>query len=90
MTDDTLRGPLEKLQAALRDPAKLAPGDRERLRQLAAEIDGLLAKPGALTRAEHDTALGGLRDAITRFEVSHPDLTATVAHVSKALADMGI
>jgi hypothetical protein len=29
-------------------------------------------------------------EAVTRFEVLHPDLTGTLAQVSKALGDMGI
>jgi hypothetical protein len=31
-----------------------------------------------------------LQSAVTRFEVSHPDLTAAMAQVGKQLGDMGI
>jgi hypothetical protein len=60
------------------------------LRQLSVDIQALLARPGAATRATHQSITIRLQEAVTRFEVSHPDFTATMAQVSKTLADMGI
>ena len=68
----------------------IAEKDRELLKQLSVDIQALLAQPGTVKREEHVTIINQLRASVTRFEVSHPDLTATLAQVSKALGDMGI
>jgi len=90
MNDEAIRNLLKQLHGMLRGATATTEQDRELLRQLAADIQALLAKPGAVTHASRQTITGRLQEAITRFEVSHPDLTATVARVSQALADMGI
>jgi len=90
MNDEAIRNLLKQLHAMLGGATAITEKDRELLRQLSADIQALLARPGAVTRASHQTIMGRLQEAITRFEVSHPDFTATVARVSQALADMGI
>ncbi len=57
---------------------------------MSVDIEALLAQPGSVKRARHVKIINQLRAMVTRFEVSHPDLTATMAQVSKALGDMGI
>ena len=90
MNDETIRNLLKKLHSALDGATSITEKDRELLKQLSLDIEALLAQPGAMTRAEHQPIIDRLRAAVTRFEVSHPDLTATMAQVSKALGDMGI
>jgi hypothetical protein len=90
MDDEAIRIPLKKLHSALNGVTSITEKDRELLQQLSVDIEALLALPRAITRAEHQSIFDRLRDAVTRFEVSHPDLTATMAQVNKALADMGI
>jgi hypothetical protein len=90
MNDEPIRNLLKQLHGMLAGATAITNKDRELLRQLSADIQALLAQPGAVTHASRRTIMGRLQEAVTRFEVSHPDLTATVARVSQALADMGI
>ncbi len=90
MIDEGIRDRLKTLHNALNGATMITEKDRELLRQLSVDIEALLAQPGALTREEHQSIVNRLQTAVTRFEVSHPDLTATMAQVSKALGDMGI
>ena len=90
MNDEAIRNLLNQLHGMLRDATAITEKDRELLRQLSTDIQALLAQPGAVTRASHRTIMARLQEAIARFEVTHPDFTATVARVSQALADMGI
>ena len=90
MDGESIRSPLEKLHSALKGVTSTTVQDRELLKQLSADIEALLALPHAMSRAEHQSIIDRLRVALVRFEVSHPDLTATMAQVNKALGDMGI
>jgi hypothetical protein len=90
MQDEPIGNLLKQLHGMLGGATSITEKDRELLRQLSVDIQSLLAQPGAGKRAGHDTIINQLRTAITRFEVSHPDLSATMAQVSKALGDMGI
>jgi len=89
MANDSLPDLLNRLHTALGERRALTTEDRALLGQLSADIQVLLARSGAPgdTHAGFASRLG---DAITRFEVSHPDLTTLMAQVSKKLADMGI
>jgi len=88
--DEALRNTLKTLHDALRRGTTISGDDRRLLEQLSADLENVLAKPGAMTRAEHQSLTDRLQGVVTRFEVSHPDLTATIAQVTKALGDMGI
>ena len=90
MIDEALRDLRKTLHSALTGATTITEKDRQLLKQLSVDIEALLARPGAVTRAEHRSIVDRLRVAVTLFEVSHPDLTAAMAQVSKALGDMGI
>ena len=90
MTDEATRSLLKTLHSALKGATTITEKDRELLEQLSVDIEALLAQPGAIPRAEHQSLINRLRVAVTGFEVSHPELTATMSQVSKALSDMGI
>jgi hypothetical protein len=90
MNDEAVRNLLKQLHSMLDGTTSITEKDRKLLKQLSVDIQALLAQPGAATRATHQTTIDQLQAAVTRFEVSHPDLTATMAQVSKALGDMGI
>jgi len=57
---------------------------------LSLDIRELPARPGATTDARHRSIVFRVQEAVTRFEVTHPDITGMLAAVSKVLADMGI
>jgi hypothetical protein len=88
MSDIAITELLKKLHGALESATSIDDKDRELLKQLSLDIQGLLAQPGG--GAKQASTVAGLQDAIVRFEVTHPDITGVLAGVSKALADMGI
>jgi hypothetical protein len=90
MNDKMITDLIRQIHGALADSRAVSRKDRELLEQLSAELDALLAEPGAAERARHRNITERLLTAVTRFEASHPDLTTTMNQVSKALADMGI
>ena len=88
MNHEAISNLVKQLHSTLDDVSSITAKDREQLEQLSAELQAVLARPGAVSR--HQGVIDRLREAISRFEVSHPDLTATMAQVSKTLSDMGI
>ena len=88
MNDPRMTTLLQQLHARLEGTKSISDSDRELLKQLSADIHGLLAERPA--QAEQPSILERLRTATLRLEVSHPELTETLAHVSKRLSDMGI
>jgi hypothetical protein len=90
MTDNSIRELLKKLHHTLDGSPSIAPADRALLKQLSADIQSVLARPGAPAAGSHQTLIDRLQAAVTHFEVSHPDLTATMSQAAKTLGDMGI
>ena len=90
MKEKAIRDLIRQLHSTLDGATTIGGKDREQLEQLSVELQALLSESGPDTRARHQSVIDRLVAAITRFEVSHPDLTATMGHVSKALSDMGI
>ena len=89
MKNEAMGKLLKQLHSTLNDATSITGKDRDLLKQLSADIQALLAQPGA-SRERNQSIIDRLMAAVTRFEVSHPDLTATMAQVSTALSDMGI
>jgi Domain of unknown function (DUF4404) len=92
MTDDSVRELLSKMHDTLSGatPPMTSEEDRRLLAQLSADIQAILARPGAAAERGPQTIAEQLQAAVTRFEVTHPDLTATMARAAKTLGDMGI
>jgi hypothetical protein len=90
MNDTAITELLKQLHRTLEASTSISDGDRKLLKQLSLDIHELLARPSATSDARHRSVLARVQDAVARFEVSHPDLTAALAAVSKVLADMGI
>lgn len=90
MTDQPVRALLKQLHDTLGSAKRITKEDRELLEQLAADIQAVLARSGAQGAGGQKSLADQLQAAVTRFEVSHPDLTAAMAQVSKQLGDMGI
>jgi hypothetical protein len=81
---------IRQLHGTLEGRSAITQEDRAQLEQLAADLQAVLARPGAAAGSGHQGIIDRLRNAVSRFEVSHPDLTATMAQVSQKLSDMGI
>lgn len=88
MSQDQLRDTLEALRA---ETARLGGGDSEartRVEALLAELETELENPDtpALTAGFGDT----VQALVTRYELEHPNLTAVLGRVLRALESMGI
>lgn len=90
MSDNETTNLLNELHAKLQDAKSISENDRQLLTQLSADIESLLARSERLAAEEHRSVIERLQDSITRFEVTHPDLTNVMARVSQFLADRGI
>jgi len=85
--DERLREAIERLRAEIGtiDPADTR--SRERLRDLANELERQLASPVD----EGDEDLGErVRDAVERFEAEHPRVTEALNQISVILGNMGL
>jgi hypothetical protein len=90
MSDPSLRSLAQVLHSKLQSAQTLDAADRASLEQLARDLHALLDSPSAAADPTHAGILDRMRDATTRFEVSHPELTATLSQIGKGLGDMGI
>ena len=79
---------LQELQTQLQQAKTLEQTDREVLLQLVKDIQATLARTGK--SEEYASAVQRLEDAVQRFEVTHPQITATMARVINGLSNMGI
>lgn len=89
MSDPAITYLLKQLHHKLELTPEVSEKDRELLRQLAADIDGVLAD-GKVPAAHQPPLLARVQDAITQLEAEHPDVTAMLDGVSRKLSDMGI
>lgn len=86
-----LRVALDELEQELRSTEDLDPRVREHLQKAADELRAAVqeSQPGNRLSAQAGTARS-LRDAIERFEISHPTLTGILGRMIDALAQLGI
>jgi hypothetical protein len=84
-----LQETLTRLHEELRQGPPLDDEARAQLETLAQDIERAL-RPGSREPDALDALGRRLREAIERFEESHPALTAAVNRVADALARMGI
>jgi hypothetical protein len=88
MDSQDLRAQLARLRAELDKPDLRDAAVRQEMLRLLATIEQQLEQ--APDRHRHENLLAELDGAITRFEVEHPRLTASLAQIVSALAAMGI
>jgi hypothetical protein len=92
MPERELRRKLEELHAALHGAAPVDPESQELLREIQRDVQELLERSeGGAGGAAHGEGLAQrLRDAVARFEETHPTLTEAAGRVIDQLAKMGI
>jgi uncharacterized coiled-coil DUF342 family protein len=88
MENQRLSKQLQDLQTQLQQAKTLEPNDREALLQLVKDIQATLARTDK--SEEYESAVQRLEDAVQRFEVTHPQMTAAMARVINSLSNMGI
>ncbi len=88
MDDQELRNLLEKVHAEIGQTQSVDENGRELLRDLETDIRGLLE------RSQGDQIqlpiVERLNNTIKHFEVTHPDLTATLSELMTILSNAGI
>lgn len=80
MMSNKLQSSLEQVRAELERLKHGDPAARQHIEQLLGEIENRGASP-----EEHHTLRAGLGEAIRRFEVEHPALTAYLGELAAAL-----
>jgi len=88
MENQRLNKQLQELQTQLQQAKTLDENDRDALSQLVKDIQSTLARTGK--SEEYESAVQKLEDAVQRFEVTHPQMTAAMARVINSLSNMGI
>lgn len=83
--EETLEQLLARLKAEIED-AEHGDLDREELARLAGELEDRLGADDD----DDDGIVGRLREAVLRFEGSHPDLATLIGRTADALSGMGI
>ena len=90
MDRQQLRQTLERLDARLASAEAADPATRASLDRMRGEVQRALARPDEAPAEEHQPLGEQLRDAIPRFESSHPMLTMAMAEVVDILNRLGI
>jgi len=88
-TREQLQATLIELKAELATVDTLDNETREALEGAVHEIESVLAKKSVEVQQSESIA-GNLRDAVERFESSHPTLTGILSRLADALAQLGI
>ncbi len=82
-----MQEPLEELLAHLRgaiDAAEEGADNKEELARLSREVERRLSDE------DPDGVVDDLRDEVTKFEVSHPNLSSLINRTADALSAMGL
>ncbi len=86
----SLHETLVELNTQLEESGELEPGLREELRATADEIRAALEVSEDAAKELSPSLLDRLKEAVRRFEGSHPKLTAATGRVIDALSELGI
>jgi hypothetical protein len=87
MHKEDVRTRLAELHRELERTQSMREDERRRLLKLASDIEASLETTDT---ADHQTSVSNLEDAVQRFEVTHPELTAVLARLINSLSNMGI
>lgn len=82
-----MQEPLEQLLHELReaiDECEAGTGDRDELARLAGAVERRLSDE------DPEGVVDDLRDEVTRFEVTHPELAAAIGRAADALSAIGL
>ena len=81
---------LEQLHSEIEHTESIDGKGRERLRDLVADIENLLARSSDEQTQAQTSVLERLEDSISYLEVTHPTLTQTLTRVLETLSNAGI
>ena len=90
MTHQQLHEKLRQLHADLQQAQTVDADERELLQSLMKDVQNLLERSGEQPAQHYQPLSRRLGEAILRFEISHPTLTASMGQVIDALNQIGI
>jgi hypothetical protein len=90
MDDSELRDTLEKLHQELEQTVNLDDESRQRLQHLMIDIRTVLDREGPSSTEQYQSLGDQLKEAIQRYELSHPSLTSALNHALNSLSGIGI
>ena len=90
MADQELRKLLEQLHSEIENTQNVDEKSQEILRDLGADIRGLLERSETSQVQLHPTLVTRLEEAIDDFEVTYPALTTTISKILDILSGAGI
>jgi hypothetical protein len=90
MDDSELRDTLEKLHQELEQTVNLDDESRQRLQHLMIDIRTVLDREGPSSTEQYQSLGDQLKEAIQRYELSHPSLTSALNHALNILSGIGI
>jgi hypothetical protein len=90
MTDNNLRTLLEGLHDELQRIESVDEKGRTLLRDLDADIRGLLQRSGEEDAQTDESLLDHFRSVMDHFEITHPKLTLALSEMMNALSNAGI
>jgi len=86
MTGNKLHELLQQLHSELEQAGTLSDGERKELLRIGDDIQKLIGKP----ETEQQPIRNRLREAMDRFEVEHPAITAALSQLLNTLSNAGI
>jgi tRNA C32,U32 (ribose-2'-O)-methylase TrmJ len=89
-TREQLHATLSELKAELASLDTLDNETRESLEAAVHEIESTLSRKSVQSLQRTESVVSNLRDAVERFESSHPNLTGILSRMADALAQLGI
>lgn len=89
MDKDTVAA-LKQLHEQLLHAGPLGESDKRLVEQLQTDIQFILGSSENISDPQSRPVHEQMKDAIQRFEVTHPDLTAVMARLINQLSDLGI
>ena len=90
MDDQELRKLIAELHAEIQNTHVVDEKSQELLRDLEADIRGLIERAGGQITPVHPSTIQRLETGLDQFELSHPALTALISRVLETLSNAGI
>ena len=90
MVDNKSRELLQQLHDEINSIQKVDDKGVDLLKDIDGDIRELLERSGETQEQVHPTVLQRLDDAISHFEISHPDLTTLISKVVDSLSNAGV
>jgi hypothetical protein len=90
MDDQELQKLLIELQQEIGRTKNVGEKEKGLLREVEADIQGLLERAGGVISPPHPSTIQRLEDSIEHLEITHPNLTEMMSKLLSILSNIGI